>query len=49
MSDVNIMWKWVGTMFSDGSNKYFLSFLCGFLWLQFRNLIVTVYMDIFPI
>jgi hypothetical protein len=40
MSNVNVVWKGVGTILSI--NKYFLSFLCGFLWPQFRNLIVTL-------
>jgi hypothetical protein len=31
-----------GTILSDGINKYFLSFLCGILWPQFRNSIVTL-------
>jgi hypothetical protein len=32
---------------SDGINKYFLSFLCGFLWPQFGNLIVTLCISAF--
>jgi hypothetical protein len=42
MSDVNVVRKRAGTIWSDGINKYFLLFLCGFLWPQFRNLIVTL-------
>jgi hypothetical protein len=38
MSDVNVVPKRAGTILSNGINKYFLSFLCGFLWPQFRNL-----------
>jgi hypothetical protein len=42
MSDVNVMRKRAGTVLSDGVNKHFLSLLCGFLWHQFGNLIVTL-------
>jgi hypothetical protein len=42
MSDVDVVQKWAGTILSDGINKYFLSFLCSFLWPQFGNLIVTL-------
>jgi hypothetical protein len=30
MSDVNVVSKRAGTILSEGINKYFLSFLCGF-------------------
>jgi hypothetical protein len=30
MSDVNVVQKRAGTILSDGINKCFLSFLCGF-------------------
>jgi hypothetical protein len=43
MRDVNIVRKRAGTILSDGINKYLLSFLYGFLWPQFGNLIVTLY------
>jgi hypothetical protein len=44
MSDINVVRKEAGTILSDGINKYFLSFLCGLLWSQFGNLIVTLCM-----
>jgi hypothetical protein len=31
MNDVNVVWKGVGTILSDGINKYFVSFWCGFM------------------
>jgi hypothetical protein len=34
--------KRMGTILSEGVNKCFLYFLCGFLWPQFGNLIVTL-------
>jgi hypothetical protein len=40
MSDVNVVRKRAGTILNDGINKYHVSF---FLWLQFGNLIVTLY------
>jgi hypothetical protein len=42
MSDVNVAPKEAGTTLSEGINKYCLYFLCGFLWPQFRILIVTL-------
>jgi hypothetical protein len=41
MSDVNVVRKQAGIILSDGIN-IFLSFLCGFLWPQFGNLLVTL-------
>jgi hypothetical protein len=35
--------KRAGTILSDGINTYILSFLCGFSWPQFGNLIVTLF------
>jgi hypothetical protein len=49
MSNVNIVRKRVATILGDGINKYFLSFLCGFLWPQFGHLIVTLCMYTYPI
>jgi hypothetical protein len=34
MSDVNLAQKRAGTILSDGINKYFLYFLCGFYGLS---------------
>jgi hypothetical protein len=34
MSDVNVVQKWAGIILSDGINKHFLSFLCGFYGLS---------------
>jgi hypothetical protein len=42
MRDVNVR-KQAGTILNDGINKYCLCFLCGVLWPQFGNLIVTLY------
>jgi hypothetical protein len=43
MSDGNIMPKRAETILSDGINRYFLSFVWGFLWPQFRNVILTLF------
>jgi hypothetical protein len=41
-SNVNDVQRRAGTILSDGTNKYFLSLLCGFSWPQFGNLIATL-------
>jgi hypothetical protein len=46
MRDVNVVQKRTGTILSDGVIKYFLSFLCRFLWPQLQNLIVKLCMFI---
>jgi hypothetical protein len=33
---VNVVWTLAGTILSDGINKYFLSFLCGFYGLSWE-------------
>jgi hypothetical protein len=46
MSDVNVPRKRARTILSDGINKYFLSFLCGFMASVRELNCHTVYLNI---